>query len=135
MLKEQGMRQVTSQTGTLGAGIHESPETGACVLEFASMLPRRGRDRHANDRSWARVATTGLPECFWHTFLKPISMFSTARPHGLRMTGLELAVRLGRRCPRCPVCGTLVRADDARGLTENRLAHAECVLLRWLGDD
>jgi hypothetical protein len=30
------------------------------------------------------------------------------------------------------VCGTVVRADDALGLTEGRLAHAECVLAHWL---
>jgi hypothetical protein len=32
------MRQVTYQTVRLGAGRHESPEEGACVVELASML-------------------------------------------------------------------------------------------------
>jgi hypothetical protein len=36
---------------------------------------------------------------------------------------------------RCPLCGTVVRADDALGLTEGRLAHAECALAHWLEHD
>jgi len=68
---------------------------------------------------------------FWHTFRKPISIFTTV-PHRLPTSDRELAVSLRRR--RRPVCGMLVRADDAGGLTSNRLAHAECALLRWLGD-
>jgi hypothetical protein len=51
------------------------------------------------------------------------------------VAGLRLGasgVRLHR--PQCPVCHGLVGEDDAVGLLGSRFAHAECVLVRWLGD-
>lgn len=33
----------------------------------------------------------------------------------------------------CPVCHGRVGADDALGLVDHSVAHAECALVSWLG--
>jgi hypothetical protein len=33
----------------------------------------------------------------------------------------------------CPVCLTSVQDEDAVGLVGDRVGHAECVLVRWIG--
>lgn len=44
--------------------------------------------------------------------------------------------RLGsRRAIRCDVCGMSVLPEDAIGLVNGRIAHAECALVRLLGPD
>lgn len=59
-------------------------------------------------------------------------------PHRLaarmqRMGHRKIAVQAAGK--RCAVCGTRLLADDPLGLLDERLAHAECVLIRWLDDD
>jgi hypothetical protein len=41
-------------------------------------------------------------------------------------------VRSGSVRGRCAICGTRVRRDDALGLVDTEIAHAECALVHWL---
>jgi len=56
------------------------------------------------------------------------------RRFGVARGSFELGLRRGRP-KRCPVCGTLVGVDDAVGIIDDRIAHAECALARWLQAD
>ena len=40
--------------------------------------------------------------------------------------------RRRRTHPACPLCGTSVYGDDAVGVIEGSVAHAECALVHWL---
>jgi hypothetical protein len=56
------------------------------------------------------------------------------RPGSPRSRGWQkLAIGLTRAPDRrCAMCGTLVRDDDAIGIVNQELAHAECALMHWL---
>jgi len=52
---------------------------------------------------------------------------------GCKLTRRWLRTRRRSQLGSCPVCHGRVRADDALGLVDRSVAHAECALVNWLG--
>jgi hypothetical protein len=55
------------------------------------------------------------------------------RSVGWKLVGRWLRSRRHLQLGSCPVCHGRVRADDALGLVDRSVAHAECALVSWLG--